>query len=274
MKKHGLADFIDLLPSVRSAPRRAKRGPNGTVLKAEKAQKSVRTAVELAFSDQVEYNSIQERRHPEGRFQPPAHKPDGKRGPIPDEVPKGSPLTSAYEQAAQLSDSEKLTLVRAIMTDFAGDKTALQALALEFAAPAHGAKKSAHHASARPLREDPEFIQFVKDNLWETRRERGIPWRKDVFEFITETYGLNTKAGTDWIGRGMVQPDIKDAGDDALYMALARHVTKHGRPADFILPTLSDAVLTAISDQRERQFLVQAREVDRVRRSRHRAGLK
>jgi hypothetical protein len=162
-------------------------------------------------------------------------------------------------------------LVRAIMTDFAGDKTALQALALEFAAPAHGAKKSAHDASASPLREDPEFIQFVKDNLWETRRERGIPWRKDVFEFITETYGANTSSGTDWIGkRGMAQADLIGT-DDGLYGALRHRASTKGIPSGFYFPSRSEASLSALTDPSERAYRTIKRGEDRKHAAAYRA---
>jgi hypothetical protein len=242
----------------------------------KKPQNSAGDGLEFALTEGLEYNSADGLARSTGRVQPPVHQPGGKREIITDESPKTRPLSPAYKKASrgatQLPVDEQLELVREIIAKFPGDRSALQTLALEFVTPAHGPTESTSHVSARPLKEDPEFIQFVKNNLWGTRQERGIPWRKDVFEFITETYGPNDKTKTDWIGRGMSQLDIKDGGDPGLYMQLARQISQKGRPKSFVLPTHSEASLSAIADPAERAYREIRRGLNRKHAATHRAN--
>lgn len=103
------------------------------------------------------------------------------------------------------------------------------------------------------LSKQPEFVQYVMDNLWVNRRDRGIPWRKDVFDFIEETYGHKALAFgmKNWIEEGMVQADLIGL-DDKLYAAYHERVSRFGVPEGFNFPAQKDAALAAISDPLER----------------------
>lgn len=126
-------------------------------------------------------------------------------------------------------------------------------------------------ASQVELKENSDFIQYVKDNLWENRRDRGIAWRKDVFEFIEETYGRKAvEPMKDWIAEGMVQGDLIGL-DDTLYRAYHERMARFGAPDGFTFPSQAQARLEAIDDPHERQKREIAREFFREHSAVYRA---
>lgn len=113
--------------------------------------------------------------------------------------------------------------------------------------------------------EDPVFQKHAEANQWKTRRDRGIEWRKDVFEFVKETYGdliRQFKAE----GRPLTQADIK-AVDLPLWQKFQQEASKRGAPQDIDLPTQKDAVLQAIDDPFEQEVLRRMRGYHRNRRA-------
>jgi len=126
-------------------------------------------------------------------------------------------------------------------------------------------------ASQENLKENSDFIQYVKDNLWENRRDRGISWRKDVFEFIEETYGRRAvDPMKDWISEGMVQGDLIGL-DDMLYRAYHERNARFGAPDGFSFPSQAKARLEAITDPRERMKAELKREIHREHSAHYRA---
>lgn len=126
-------------------------------------------------------------------------------------------------------------------------------------------------ASQENLRENTDFIQYVKDNLWENRRDRGISWRKDVFEFIEETYGRKAvEPMKDWISEGMVQGDLIGL-DDMLYRAYHERMARFGAPDGFSFPSQAKANLDAITDPREKEKRLLMREFFKEHNAHYRA---
>jgi hypothetical protein len=107
------------------------------------------------------------------------------------------------------------------------------------------------------LKEDQEFVQFVKDNLWENRRDRGLPYRMNILDFIEDTY-------SEWIKKGMLQSDLYGV-DDAAYNAMRVKLSK-SKDTTFKLPTKHEGVIAATDDPHEKEMILKAREVDRYRR--------
>lgn len=61
-----------------------------------------------------------------------------------------------------------------------------------------------HKASTvacKPVKYDPEFRKVGAENQWATRRDRGLPWTTDIFEYLEDVY-------KQWIGKGMTQADL------------------------------------------------------------------
>lgn len=119
------------------------------------------------------------------------------------------------------------------------------------------------------LKNDPDFQKFVLENLWNSRRDRGYPWRTDVFTFISEVY-------KPWLDQGrLVQSDLK-ALDPKLYAQLHKQLTalppieKGAILEEIRLPKESDARLNAVEDPRERalreELRLRWRDVNRFRR--------
>jgi hypothetical protein len=118
------------------------------------------------------------------------------------------------------------------------------------------------------MKKNQDFIQYVKNNLWENRRDRGISWRKNVFEFIDETYG--SKAEKNWIAEGMVQGDLLGL-DDMLYDAYQERRARFGTPEGFHFPSKAQANLDKISDPREKEKKLLMREFFREHNAYYRA---
>lgn len=104
------------------------------------------------------------------------------------------------------------------------------------------------------LKNDPIFQKYVADNLWENRRERGYLWRTNVFDFIEKVYSA-------WLGKGLVQSDIKVLDPKLyaqFYQELCARSKREGKGAkDRMLlklkfPAEKDAALEGITDPRKR----------------------
>ena len=52
------------------------------------------------------------------------------------------------------------------------------------------------------LRYDLLFQAHVSNNMWSKRRQKGYPWKMDVFDFIEEVY-------SPWLDKGLLQSDIR-----------------------------------------------------------------
>lgn len=72
------------------------------------------------------------------------------------------------------------------------------------------------------LKENLDFVQFVENNLWETRRDRGFPWKMDVFDYIDTVY-------KPWRGEGLLQSDLR-ALDPKLYAQLHKQLSAINDP--------------------------------------------
>lgn len=108
-----------------------------------------------------------------------------------------------------------------------------------------------------------DFRAHAKANQWNTRRDRGIEWRKDVFEYIEEIYG-------EWIARQsssslpFTQLDLKRA-DEKLYQKFQVEASRRGVPERLNLPPEKDAILANVEDESRRTTLLKARELNRER---------
>jgi hypothetical protein len=111
----------------------------------------------------------------------------------------------------------------------------------------------------KPLRQTKEFQRHASENQWSTRRERGFPWRYNIFDFLRDVY-------SDWVERGMTQADLKNVDADA-YRALRSRLDgkKEAFPDDFYIPTSREAALDRCETQEERERLLIVREYERER---------
>jgi hypothetical protein len=93
-------------------------------------------------------------------------------------------------------------------------------------------------------------------HLWDTRRDRGMPWKKDVFEFVAETYA-------DWIP-GLTQGHLKHI-DISLYRRITREISlRGGRPDGFDVPPDHEARDRIESDPRRKIHREMERERQRL----------
>ena len=112
------------------------------------------------------------------------------------------------------------------------------------------------------LGDSEHFKDYLSKNRWKDRRERGWPWRTDVFEFIETTY-------KDWLGKGLVQADLRL--DEQLYDQLHQRLTqldptvRKMKLEQLKLPSGSDARLALLTDPEERQLLIHSRQWNRMR---------
>ena len=130
-------------------------------------------------------------------------------------------------------------------------------------APAHVAASGAGGVAALPrVKDDPAFRAHAAVHQWESRRERGLPWRMDVFEFIRDTY-------TRWLGHGLMRSDLR-AVDKPLWVALCKRLKTDALPSWLPLPTEAEAKLDSIQNQTSQKLMQNARvlwrEADRLKR--------
>jgi hypothetical protein len=102
------------------------------------------------------------------------------------------------------------------------------------------------------LKNNPDFVSFVENNLWETRRDRGFPWKMNVFDYIETVY-------EPWHDKGILQSDLR-ALDPKLYAQLHKSLSaiadldERGATLERLqLKKESDARYEAITDPARRQ---------------------
>jgi len=104
------------------------------------------------------------------------------------------------------------------------------------------------------LRYCDEFVKFVSQNQWKTRRDRGFAWKQDVFDFIRDVY-------REWMNRGMMQSDLIGL-DDSLWNKLQQELKHRDMPKDVNLPKEADARLASV-EGKARERLLESRALKR-----------
>lgn len=120
-------------------------------------------------------------------------------------------------------------------------------------------------ATGDPVRacENPDFKKYALANQWKTRRDRGLPWRMDVFEFVHNTYGRWIEHYAD-TPQPLTQADIK-AVDQPLWQKFQQEIYKRGAPDWLKLPTEKSATLDAVVDPEQRELRERMRALESER---------
>lgn len=117
----------------------------------------------------------------------------------------------------------------------------------------------------------PEFQAHAAENQWKTRRERGLPWKQDVFEYVRDVYGSWIDRGTQE-GRPLTQADLK-AVDEPLWQKFQQESSKRGVPEWLALPTDKRPLDEGVTDPELLKEIEAFRKVNRQRvqasRARH-----
>jgi hypothetical protein len=109
-------------------------------------------------------------------------------------------------------------------------------------------------------------MQRGKERSWDTRRERGVPWRSDVFEYIRDNY-------VEWIP-GLTSEHLK-AADGVLWAQFMKRKSADGLPPWLDVPTEAEARMRRLPDAAHRLRREGLREFWREESAKRRAlGLK
>lgn len=109
----------------------------------------------------------------------------------------------------------------------------------------------------------PEFKAHAEAHQWNTRRERGIPWKQDVFEYVRDVYASWIERGQNE-GRPLTQADIKVV-DKPLWEKFQQESSKRGVPDYLALPARHVVLLQDVSDPEERALRERMRDLERQR---------